>query len=91
VTLLALSIVQPHTPPRLHQRSLSRRVRGLQTMPEGCILRVGEPVSSVSLQGSELPNQRRELARSLPGYLLRLLPIYESDILRYQELAPIGA
>src|SRR5829696_912703 len=54
--LLTLPLVQPHAPPRLHQRSLSRRVRGLQAMLEGCVLRVCKPVGSVTLQGREFPN-----------------------------------
>jgi hypothetical protein len=66
-------LVQPHPPTRLHQRRLSRRVRGLQTMPQGGVLGLGEPVGSVSLQSSELPYQRREIAGRVPDYVLRVL------------------
>src|SRR5919107_1461929 len=54
VPLLALSLVQPHPPPRLHQRSL-RRVRCLQAVPEGGVLEAGEPVGNVCLQGASSP------------------------------------
>src|ERR687894_3207797 len=37
-------------------------VRRLQTMPEGGILGLGEPVGSISLQERQLPEQRREVA-----------------------------
>jgi hypothetical protein len=62
--LLALPLVQPHAPPRLHKRRLNRRVRSLLAVAKGGILRLGEPVGSVSLQGSELFDQRREVASS---------------------------
>ena len=75
VCLLALPLVQLHPPARLHQRSLSR-VRSLQAVPQGGILRVSEPVGSVSLQGRKLPDQAREVAGCVPGYVLRLLRPY---------------
>jgi hypothetical protein len=42
VRLLALPLVQPCPPPRLHQRCLCSCVRGLQAVPEGNVLRLGE-------------------------------------------------
>jgi hypothetical protein len=41
--LLALPLVQPHPPPSLNQRSLSRRVRSLQPVSEGGVLWTCEP------------------------------------------------
>src|SRR5215211_1571342 len=55
--LLALPLVQPHPAPRFHQRRLCRRVRSLQTVSEGGVLRLGEPVGSVCLQCRKLPYQ----------------------------------
>jgi hypothetical protein len=52
----------PHAHPSIedHDDSLEAhyacRVRSLQTMPQGGVLRLGEPVCSVSLQGRKLPN-----------------------------------
>ena len=66
--------IEAHPTPSFHQRSLDRRVRGLQTVPEGGVLRVGEPVGSVSLQCRKLPYQRREVAGRVPGYILRFTP-----------------
>ena len=54
-------------------RSPDRCVRSLQTVSEGSVLRVGEQVVSVSLQGRELPDQRREIVGCVPGYVLRVL------------------
>ena len=71
--LLGLPLVQPYPPPGLHQRRLHRSVRCLQPVSQGCILRIGQPVGSVSLQGSELPDQPREVAGCVPGYVLRVL------------------
>src|SRR5215217_3072994 len=89
--LLALPLVQPHPPARLYQRSLCRRVRGLQAVLEGSVLRVGEPVGSASLQGRELPYQRREVAGCVPGYVLRILwSHYEPSVLRHQNSAVNG-
>src|ERR671912_141571 len=42
-------------------------------MANGGIFRASEPVGSVSLQGGELPYQRREVAGRVPGYVLRVL------------------
>jgi hypothetical protein len=82
--LLGLPDVQPHTSPRLDQRSLRRRVRCLQAMPQGRILRIGQPVVSVSLQGRELPYQSREVAGRVPDYVLRVLwAHYEPNFLRH--------
>ena len=50
-------LVYPHPPTCLHQRSLDRRVRSLQAVPQGSVLWVSEPVGSVSLQGSEFSDQ----------------------------------
>jgi hypothetical protein len=75
-------LVQSHPPPSLHQRSLSRRVRSLQPVPEGGVLRVCEPVASVSLQCRKLPDQPRVIAGCVPRYILRFCgPIYSSLIL----------
>jgi hypothetical protein len=71
--LLALPLVQPYPTPSLHQRRLSCCVRRLQAVPQGGVLRVCEPVSSVSLQNREFPDQAGEVAGRVPGYLLRVL------------------
>jgi hypothetical protein len=42
VRLLALTLVQPHPPPSLHQRCLCRCVRVLQPVPEGGVLWTSE-------------------------------------------------
>src|SRR5215204_2683384 len=73
VRLLALPLVQPHPPACLHQCRLCRRVRVLQPVSEGGVLWTSEPVVSISLQCREFPDQRREIARSVPSYVLRVL------------------
>src|SRR5919107_1022053 len=73
VRLSALLLVQPHPPARLHKRCLCRCVRGLQTVPEGGVLGVGEPVGSVRLQGGQLPGQPGEVAGCVPRYVLWVL------------------
>src|SRR5215212_10635958 len=42
-------------------------------MLEDSVLRAGEPVVGVRLQGGELPRQPREVAGSVPGNVLRVL------------------
>jgi hypothetical protein len=82
VRLLALPLVQPHPPPRLHQRCLCRCVRGLQRAPEGGVLGAGEPVGSVTLQCRELPTRpERSRAVSLVTSFGSCGPIYGSLIL----------
>ena len=71
--LLALPLVQPDLPACLHQRCLRRRVCGLQAVPEGGVLRASESMGSVCLQRRQLPDQRREVAGRVPGYVLRVL------------------
>jgi hypothetical protein len=73
VRLLALPLVQPHPPARLHQRRLHRRVRSLQAVPQGGVLRVGDPMGGVCLQGRELSDKPREVAENVPGNILRVL------------------
>src|SRR5215208_1324345 len=85
VRLLALPLVQPHPPPRLHQRCLCRCVRGLQRAPEGGVLGAGEPVGSVTLQCRELPTRpERSRAVSLVTSFGSCGPIYGSLIV-YQK------
>src|ERR671916_392183 len=64
-------LVYPHPPTRLHQRSLHRRVGGLQPVAQGGVLRLGEPVGSVSLQRRQLAYLRREVAGRVTDYVLR--------------------
>lgn len=71
--LLALPLVQPHSPARLHQRRLGCHVRRFQSVSQGSIRRVGKPVGSVPLQRREFPDRRREVACYVPGYVLRVL------------------
>ena len=73
VSLLALPLAQSHPASRLYERRLDRRVRVFQAVPQGSVLRVGKLIGSVSLQGRELPYQRREVAGRVPGYVLRAL------------------
>jgi hypothetical protein len=47
VTTVLPALIDTYPPPRLHQRSLSRRVRVLQTVPEGGVLRINEPVGEI--------------------------------------------
>jgi hypothetical protein len=88
--LLVLPLVQPHAPARLYERSLYRRVRVLQSVPEGGVLRVREPMCSISLQCRELPDQRREVAGRAPGTPFGPRgPIYEPNILPRTVAIPL--
>ena len=71
--LVALPLVQPHPPTRLHKRGLSRRVRSLQAVLQRSVLRVSEPVGRVCLQCCKLPYQTREVSDRVPDYVLRFL------------------
>jgi predicted ThiF/HesA family dinucleotide-utilizing enzyme len=79
-----MPLVQPHPTPSFHQRSLCRRVRGLETVSGGGVLGVGEPVVGICLEGGKLPDQCREVAGCVPDYVLRVL----RTLLRQPNLCP---
>src|SRR5829696_2571286 len=77
-------LTEPHPSTRFYQRRLCRGVCGFEPVSQDLVLRVGEPMGSVSLQGRELPYQPGEVAGRVPGYILRVLWSY----LRAAEDAP---
>jgi hypothetical protein len=57
-----LPLVYPHPSPGLYQRRLDRRVGVPQAQMQVCVLRIGEPVAGVGLQGGQLPRHTRKVA-----------------------------
>jgi hypothetical protein len=87
VRLLALPLVQPHPPACLHHRSLSRRVRSLQAVPQGGVLRTGEPVVDASaLRAASSPTSpERSRVVSLVTSFGSCGPIYELPSMRLHQ------
>ena len=48
-------LVKPDLAPRLYHGRLNSRMRNLQAQAQGLVLRTGEPLGGVRLQGRELP------------------------------------